>query len=115
MERSKVGNVLYREKHRFFGLGAVQKNWRLVVVIYLSSSEESWEGIRDVFCRKLGRTVDISTLHANRAILWCRDEKEKSDILTFESCKLNNVKPVKVVQWSQQQHLEDIVFYGQNI
>ena len=36
-------------------------------------------------------------------------------MLRFEFCKLYNVKPVKVVQWSQQEHLEDIVFEGQNI
>ena len=115
VERREVGSVLYQEKQRFFGLKGVQKNWRLAVVIYRSSSKESWEGIRDGFCRKLGRAVDISTLHANRAILWCRDEKEKGHLLTIDSCKLNNVKPVKVVKWSQQQHWEDIVFQGQNI
>ena len=54
-------------------------------------------------------------LHANRAVLWCRDEEEKRVVLRFEVCKLYNTKPVKVVQWSQQEHWEDIVFEGQNI
>ena len=114
-DRSNEGNVFYGEKCRFLGSKGEQKNWRLAVVIYRSSSRDSWEGIRVGLSRKLGRRIDLSTLHANRAILWCRDAKEKSEMLRSESCKLNNVKYVKVMQWSLQQHWEDILFQGQNI
>ena len=115
VEGRKEGNRGYEENSHVLGLKDVQKNWRLAVVIYRSSSTESWKGIREGLCRRLGRLVDLSTLHANRAILWCRDEKEKRELLRFELCKLHNVKPVKVVLWSQQEHWEDIVFQGQNI
>ena len=110
VDRRNEGNVLSKENL----LQDVQKNWRLAVVIYRSSSKESWEGIRGGFCRRLGRMVDLSLLHANRAILWCKDEKEKEELLSSESCKLINDKTIKVMQWSQQQHWEDIVFLGQN-
>ena len=114
-ERRIEGNVLDGDKYRFFGLKGEQKNWRLAVVIYRSSSKESWERIKVGLSRRLGRMVDLSMLYANRAILWCKDEKKKCQLLRFEYCKLKSVKPVKVVQWSQQQHWEDIVFQGQNI
>ena len=113
--KTKSRKALYGEKYQFSGFNGIQKNWKLAVVIYRSSTKETWDGIRDGLCRRLGRIVDLSTLHANRAILWCRDEKEVRDLTSFESCKVNNVKPVKVVQWSHQQHWEDIVFQGQNI
>ena len=115
VERKIEGKLLYEEKSQIIGLKSVQKNWRLAVVIYRSSSQEAWERIRGGLCRRLGRSVDLSLLHANRAILWCRNEIEKRELLSSEVCILNNLKPIKVVQWSQQQHWEDIVFQGQNI
>ena len=36
-------------------------------------------------------------------------------MLSSQLCNLNMVKPVKVVQWTQQEHWEDIVFQGKNI
>ena len=36
-------------------------------------------------------------------------------MLSSDFCKLNNVKSIKVVPWSHQQHWEDIVFQGKNI
>ena len=109
------GNVFDGDKYSFFGSIGEQKNWRFAVVFYRSSANESWEGVKFRLCRRLGRAVDLSTLHANRGILWCRDEKEKSHLLKSDFCKLNIVETVKVVQWSQQQHWEDIFFQGQNI
>ena len=114
VERSKEGKMLFEEKSQFFGPKGVQKNLRLAVVIYRSSSNETWEGIKDGLCRRLRRFVDLSVLHANRAILWCKDEIEKSEMLSSDFLKLNNVKSVKVVQWSHQQHWEDIVFQRKN-
>ena len=115
MEGRNESNVLYGEESQLIGSKVVQKNWRLAVVIYRSSSKESWDGIRARLCRRLGRQVDISILHADKIILWCRDEKEKRELLRFDLCKWNNVKSVRVVQWTQQEHWEDIVFQGQNI
>ena len=73
MERSNEDKLLFEEKSQFTGIKGAKKNWRLVVVIYRSSSNETWEGIKDGLCRRLYRFVDLSVLHANRVILWCKD------------------------------------------
>ena len=96
------------------GHKGAQKNWKMAVVVYRSSIEVTWEGIKEGLCRKVGRQVEVSALHANRAILWSRDEVENRLILRYEFCNLYNSRPVKVVNWSQQEHWEDIVFEGKN-
>ena len=104
--------VLNREEVNSTESNGVQKNWRLAVVIYRNSTNITWEGIKEGLCRKLGRKMDLCALHANKAILWCRDEAEKRLMLRFEFCNLYNTRPMKVVNWSQQEHWEDIVFKG---
>ena len=97
-------NVLRGEEFHPTETKGVQKNWRLVVVIYCSSTDITWEVIKEGLCRKLGRKVDLCALHAKRTILWCRDEVERMIMLRFEFYNLHNTRPVKVVNWSQQEH-----------
>ena len=87
------GKVWNGEKFQLNGSKGVQKSWNSAVVIYRSSSKETWEGIKEGLCRMLGRKVELSTLHANRAILWCRMKrrKEKCSDLNFVSCTMSNL------------------------
>ena len=96
------------------GLKDDQKNWRLAVVVYRSSIDVTWKEIKGGLCWKLGRQVEFSALHANIAILWCRNEAEKRLLLCYEFCNLPNTRAMKVVNWSQKEHWEEIVFEGKN-
>ena len=105
---------LYEKNIQLEGPKAAQKNWRLAVVVYRNSIEVTWEEIKEGFCSKLGRQVELSALLANRAILWCRDEARKRTLPHYDFCTLHNSIPVKVVNWSEKEHREDIVFEGKN-
>ena len=85
VEGRNEGNVLYGEKSQFIDSKAVQKNWRLVVVIYRSSSKETWEGIRDGLCRRLRRFVDLSIYMQTKQFygVGMKRRKENCSVLNF--------------------------------
>ena len=114
VKRTNKKKVLNGEETQSRAFLGGQKNWRMAVVIYWSSIEATWEGIKEGFSRKLDRNVELGVLHANKAILWCRNEEEKRVMLRSKFCKLYTSESVKVVRWTQQEHWEDIIFEGQN-
>ena len=85
-----------------------RRDWKLAVLVFRENVAQSWNIIQDSLELKLHRRVELSPMFADRVILWCVNEIEKSVVESLGLSILPGVFKVVFKKWSQEAHWEDM-------
>lgn len=78
------------------------RKWKCAILVWRLNAQSPWESIHYGMQNFLGRKVDMSPLHDDRAILWCINAMEKEALPKEGYITIAPVTTVKLTSWSQE-------------
>ena len=98
------------KSHNRVWLGSDQQNreWRTAVVVYRNTVYLSWAEIRKRTEVKLRRVVEVASLAADRAIIWCQNEEETSTLLSNPLQFSNGKNQIRMERWNPFVHWDNL-------
>ena len=85
-----------------------RKDWRKALVVYRNTMMLSWREFRKKIQAKLRRVVEVVSLAADRAIIWCLDEEEISSLLLNPFQFSNGKNQVRIERWNVFAHWDNL-------
>ena len=83
------------------------KEWKNALVVYRNSIFISWGEIRKRVEDRLRRVVDLASLAADRAIIWCQNKEEINLLSNFSHFSYGK-NHVKIKRWNQFVHWDKL-------
>ena len=77
------------------------------MVVYRNTMHLSWGEIRKRVEVKFRRAVEVASLAADRAIIWCQNEEETSTLLSNPFQFSNGKNQVRLERWNPIVHWEE--------
>lgn len=85
-----------------------------MVVVFRKTSDTQWEVIKGLMESRLGRSIEVFPVAADRAVSWCRDEKERNSLITEKNLSHIGAIIASIQLWSMYSHWDYVQIEARN-